>query len=149
MADSSTMLRFLACSALAFACTAGLQAQTEQKTKSKVEIKGGKEITTTGCVDRMVDGRYELTGVEGESQYILVGKDDVAKYLGHRVQIRGRATDLGDAQIKTETSTTTKTDGKGAEGERSETTKTEHKGSLSQLRLLGVDSIKTLANSCN
>src|SRR4029078_10392479 len=96
-------------SALAFAAMSavGLNAQSEVKRTTKVEVKGGKEITTSGCVDRLSDGRYTLTGVGGEVQDVVVGHEDMSKRLGKRVQLRGKATDLGDAEVKTETRTTT------------------------------------------
>lgn len=140
-------LKLLTCAAsLALTCAVGLNAQTESKTKTKVEIKGGKEITTTGCVDRLNDGRYALTSIGGETQYVLVGKDDVGKEVGHRVQVRGHATDLGDAKVKTETTTETKSDHKNGTEQESRTT-TERKGPLAA-RLLSVDSLKVLARSC-
>src|SRR5262245_45144023 len=100
--------KLLCCAAgLAFASAVGLSAQTEVKSKTTVEIKGGKEITTTGCVEHMADGRYALTSLGGERQYVLVGKEDLAKHVGHRIQVKGKATDLGDAEIRTETKTKT------------------------------------------
>jgi len=132
---------------LAAACGIGLSAQTEIKSKTKTEVKDGKEITTTGCVARTSDGQYELTGVGGESQYLLVGKEDMSKHVGHRVQIRGTATDLGDAKVKVETKTTAKTDSDRGSDEHTQKTTTERKGDL-DTPLLGVQSVKTLADSC-
>ena len=127
----------------------GVNAQSEVKRTSKVEVKGGKEITTTGCVDQAGDGRFALTGVGGERQYVLVGHENMAKYVGHRVQIRGKATDLGGAEVKTETKTSTKVDvDNGPDQKSNRKTVTEEKGDVASVRLLNVDSVKTLANSC-
>jgi hypothetical protein len=142
--------RLLGC-ALAIAALSAIaaDAQTELKRTTRVEVKGGKEITTTGCVERMSDGRYSLTSVGGEVQYILVGHENVAKRLGHRVQVNGKATDLGDAQVKTETKTSTKVDVEDGPDQHSEhTTTTEQKGDIAGVRYLNVDSMKTLADSC-
>jgi hypothetical protein len=97
----------------------------------------------------MGDGRYSLTGVGGEVQYILTGHENVAKRVGHRVQVHGKATDLGDAQVKTETKTSAKVDvDNGPDQHSQHTTTTEQKGDIAGVRYLNVDSVKTLADSC-
>ena len=134
---------------LAVMSAVGLNAQSEVKRTTKVEVKGGKEITTSGCVDRMGDGQFTLTGVGGEVQYVLVGHENMSKHIGHRVQVRGKATDLGDAEVKTETKTSTKVEVENGPDERSHrTTTTEQKGDVSGIRYLSVDSVKSLADSC-
>ena len=142
--------RLLGCAfALAMTTAVGLGAQSEVKRTTKVEVKGGKEITTTGCVDRLGDGRFTLTGVGGEVQYVLVGHENMTKHLGKRIQVRGKATDLGDAEVKTETKTTTKIDvddGPDAKSERKTTN--EQKGDVAGVRYLNVDSVKSLSDSC-
>jgi len=143
-------LKLLGCAlGLAVMSAVGTNAQVEIKRSTKVEVKGGKEITTTGCVDRLADGRYSLTGVGGEVQYVLVGHENMAKHIGHRIQARGKATDLGGAEVKTETKTSTKVDvdhGPDERGQRKTTT--EEKGDLAGTRFLSVDSVKVLADSC-
>jgi hypothetical protein len=142
--------RLLGCAfALAAISAVGLNAQSEVKRTTKVEVKGGKEITTTGCVDRRGDGRFVLTGVGGEAQYVLVGHENVGKQVGHRIQVRGKATDLGDAEVKTQTTTSTKVDVEhGADETSHRKTTTEEKGDLAGVRYLSVDSVKVLADSC-
>jgi hypothetical protein len=95
----------------------------------------------------MPDGRFALTGVGGgATQYVLVGKDDVAKHVGHRVEVSGKATDLGGAKVRTETKTKTESEhGKNQEAHAT----TEQKGDLPGLPLLGVKSVKMLASSCS
>ena len=126
-------------------CAVGLGAQTSE-VKSETKVKSGREITTTGCVERLPDGRYGLTGTAGGgTQYVLTGKHDVAKHVGHRVEISGKATDLGDAKVRTES----KTKFEGEHGNTQEThAETEQKGDLTGLPLLGVKSVKMLAKSC-
>jgi hypothetical protein len=127
--------------------TVGVSAQTDEiKSKTKTEIKGGREITTTGCVERMGDGRYGLiSSIGGVTQYALVGKD-IAKHVGHRVEIFGKATDLGDAKVRTETETKIERE-HGKDTEQRVTV--EREGNGLGLPLLGVKSVKTLANSCS
>ena len=51
---------------LAALCAAGLSAQTQETqttTKTKVEIKGGKDVTVTGCLERRSTGDYILTEI--------------------------------------------------------------------------------------
>jgi hypothetical protein len=141
-------LRLICCAtALAAIGSIGLSAQTEVKQKSKTEVSGGKEITTTGCVDRLADGRFALTSVGGEIQYLLVGDDDVAKHVGHRVQVKGKATDLGHTTVKTET--TTKVEGEHGKDQESHTTVKKEGRNPTASAMLGVESLKMLASSCS
>jgi len=134
---------------LAAMSAARLSAQTEVKRTTKVDVKGGKEISTSGCVGHSGDGRYTLTGVGGEVQYVLTGHENMSKYLGHRIQVKGKATDLGDAEVKTETKTTTKVEVEHGRDQRSDRkTTTQQKGDVAGVRYLNVDDVKTLADSC-
>ena len=137
---------------LAAAFSAGLVAQTmEQTAKSKISIKDGKDVTVTGCVEPMASGTgYMLTDAADKSgrvhSYMLVSDDvDLAKHVGHRVEIKGKAADRGDAKIETETETKTKVE----HGDDKETHgKTELKGDLSGLPFLGVKEVKMIAAAC-
>jgi len=142
--------RLIGCAlAVAAISVVGLHAQTEVKRTTKVQVKDGKDITTSGCVGRLSDGHYSLTGVGGEVQYVLVGRENVSKHMGHRIQVRGKATDLGDAQVKTETTTSTKVEVEhGPDEKQNRKTTTEQKGDLAGVRYLSVDSVKMLADSC-
>ena len=99
-------------SCLAFVCSVGLGAQTAQTdTKSKVTVKDGKEVTVTGCVEPTASGTgFMLTHVADKGgamhNYMLVTDDsDLAKHVGHRMQIEGKITDRGDGKVKIETKT--------------------------------------------
>ena len=133
---------------LGVVCAVGLGAQTDEvKSKTTTKVKGGREITTTGCVERLSDGRYGLVGTAGGgAEYVLTGKHDVAKHVGQRVEISGKATDFGDAKVRTET--TTKIEPEHGTRQESHAT-TEEKGGLPGLPLLGVKSVKMLAKSCS
>jgi hypothetical protein len=131
---------------MAVICSIGLHAQTQEvSSKSKTTIKNGEEITTTGCVERLADGRFALTTVSGTIEYVLVGRDDLAKHVGHRVEVKGKATDLGNGKVKTETKTKTDLD-HGPDRESKVTS--EQKGDVSGFPRLGVKSVRMLATSC-
>jgi hypothetical protein len=137
---------------VAAACAVGLGAQTsERTTKEKITIKDGKDVTVVGCVAPTASGTgYMLTDAADKNgrvhSYMLVSEDvDLAKHVGHRVEIKGKAADRGDGKIETESKTTTK----GTSGEEKETHgKSEIKGDLSGLPFLGVKSVKMVAAAC-
>jgi hypothetical protein len=137
---------------LAAACSAGVGARAEQmETKSKVKVKEGKEVTVTGCVKPNASGTgYMLTNVADKSgalhDYMLAPDgQDLAKHVGHRVQLTGKVTDRGDGKIEVETKTKTKVE----HGEDRKTeNKTEMKGDMHGVRYLSVESLKMIAASC-
>jgi hypothetical protein len=120
-------------------CAVGLGAQSsETKSKSKVKVDGGRDVTVSGCLARNLDGGYKLTDPQGRMVYALVGGDDLDKHVGHRVEIKGKATDGHDGKVKIETETKTSGDQKTKE-------KTELTGDV---HALGVKSVKMIASSC-
>jgi hypothetical protein len=133
-------------------CAAALGAQTsETETKSKIAVKGGKDVQVTGCIEPTAGGSgYMLTNAADKTgalhSYILVSdENDLSKHVGHRVQISGKAADQGDAKVKTETKTKTKVEA----GDDKETrSKSEVQGDLSGMPFLGVKSVKMIAASC-
>jgi len=137
---------------LALVCAVGVGAQkTETTTESKVTVKGGKDVTVTGCVERLV-GRpgFMLSHVADKSgalhNYELVGDtDEVAKHMGDRLQVKGKAADRGDAKIETET--TTKVDVEHGK-DRETQTKAKAEGSLPGATYLRVESVKMIAAAC-
>lgn len=97
------------CLAVAGAVTLGAQS-SETTTKTKIEVKNGKDVKVTGCVEPGFGGGYVLTNVADKGgalhRYILVSNDDdFAKHVGHRVQIEGKVADSehGKVEIKRET----------------------------------------------
>ncbi len=136
----------LICAAVGIAamCAAGAGAQTETfhgHAKRSIEVKDGKKVTVSGCLERNPDGGYMLTNDLGGMKYELVTNKNLSKDIGRRVEVRGKATDRGDAKVKVESEvgTTGTTDDHKA--------KTEMHGDLG-LRYLGVDSVKRIARSC-
>lgn len=138
---------------LAALCAAGLTAQTQETqttTKTKIEIKGGKDVTVIGCLERGSSGTYLLTEVRGNnrverSRYALVTSEDLSKHVGERVEIRGKAVTNGDGKVSVESKTKTEVEN----GQDQETkSKTEGTTGAFDLPYLGVRSMKTLSSSC-
>jgi hypothetical protein len=137
----------LACS-LAMLTSVALGAQSsETTTKTKIEVKDGKDVTVTGCVETGTMTGYVLTHVADNTgalhRYIIVSDDeDFSKHIGHRVQIEGKAADRehGKVEFKSET----KTDGE----DNALRSKSESSGDLSAMPYLGVKHMKMIAASC-
>ena len=139
---------------LAAMCAAGLTAQTQQTkttTDTKTEIKGGKDITVIGCLERRPNGDYMLTGVREDrrmdpSRYALITSEDLSKHVGERVEIQGKAVVNGDGKVSIESKTKTEVEN----GQDQETkTKTEGTSGAIDMPLLGVKSMKTISSFCN
>ena len=139
---------------LAAICTAGLTAQTQETkttTKTKMEIKGGKDVTVVGCLERHPNGNYILTDVRENrrrepSQYALVSSEDLSRHVGERVEVQGKAVTHGNGKVSVESKTTTEVEnGK----DRETKTKTEGTSGALDMPFLGVTSMKTLSSSCN
>ena len=127
------------------ACTVGLVAQTsttERKEKTTIELKGGKNVTLAGCLERSTGPTdYILTDDNGRVRYAVVTDDDLAKYVDRRVEIKGRAADRGDAKVKIERKV------EGTSGEKIES-KAERSGDSTVLPYLGLRSIRTVGSTC-
>jgi hypothetical protein len=139
-----TLQKMSAAVGIALLCGTAMAAQSttaERHEKTKVEVKDGKAITVKGCLERGGDEGYLLTSAEGGLRYVLVSENDLSKYVGRRVEVRGNAADRGDGKVKEE---------RKVEGTTGETTrsKVEEKGRDAALPYLGLKSIKTLSKSC-
>ena len=126
----------------------GVGAQTgETSTKTKIQVKDGKDMEVTGCIEANPSGGFVLTHVADKSgalhRYMLVADDkDFSKHVGHRMTIDGAAADRGHGKVETESRTKT-------EGEDKEARiKTEARGDLLEMNYLGVKSMKMIAASC-
>jgi hypothetical protein len=138
---------------LAAICAAGLAAQTQETkttTKTKIEIKGGKDVKVTGCLERRPNGDYMLTEVRENRRadplrYALVTSEDLSKHVGERVEIKGKAVADGHGKVTVESKTETEVEnGK----DRETKTKTEGTSGALDMPFLGVSSMKTLSSSC-
>jgi hypothetical protein len=133
-------MKLISAFCLAAICAVGVGAQSSEttKTKTKVKVDGGKDVTVSGCLERNLDGGFKLTEPGGRMVYALVGGQDLDKHLGHRIEVKGKATDGHDGKVKIESET--KTNG----GE-----KTKEKTELSgDVHALGVKSVKMISSSC-
>jgi hypothetical protein len=129
------------CLAAVCAASVGAQSQTTSS-KSKIKVKDGKEITVAGCLERNPGGGYMVTDSTGALKYSLVTNDDLAKHVGHRVEVTGKAADRGDGKVKIESKVGT------SGGDKTET-KTEIKGdNMAGMRYLGMKSLKMISTSC-
>jgi hypothetical protein len=125
---------------LAAACvtTAAAQSTTETtRTKTKVKVDGGKEVTVVGCVAPNPGGGYMLTNNTGGMEYALVGGDDIAKHVGHRIEVKGKATDADHGKVKVESKEKTN---------RADTT--HEKSEIKGVHALSVKSVKMISSSC-
>jgi hypothetical protein len=122
----------------------------DQKSKTKVTVDDGKTTTMTGCIERTGDGEYMLTNVANKKDgalgsYLLAATDDndlddIHKHVGERVEIEGKAADMGKGKLKVESK---------AEGTTGKTeSKSEIKGDLKGLPYLGVKSVRVIASVC-
>jgi hypothetical protein len=78
----------------------------------------------------------------GGLRYAVVTNDDLTKYVDHRVEVKGHAADRGNATVKVE---------RKAEGTSGTTAKlkTERKGDTTPVPYFGLESIKSIASSCD
>ena len=137
------MKLFIGAFGLAAICAVGLGAQsgtTESKTKTKIDVKDGKNITISGCLAANPGGGYMLTTTRGEQKYALVTDDDLSKHLGHRMEIKGKAADRGDGKVSIEST--------GTSGSDKTKVKTEFKGEGADMNYLGVKSVRMISKSC-
>jgi hypothetical protein len=151
---TTTRLTTVAIGRAALCTVVGLAAQTQETqttTKTKIEVKGGKDVTVIGCLERRSIGGYVLTEVHDgnrreHSRYALVTSEDLSKHVGERVEIKGKAVTNGDGKVSVESKTKTEVEN----GPDQETkTKTEGTTGAFDLPFLGVRSMKTLSSSCN
>jgi len=139
--------------ALAFAglCAFTASAQdtrTKTKEKTKIDVKDGKDVDVSGCVALGADGHYLLTNDVGSLKYVLVTDDNLKKYVGRHVEVKGTATDRGDAKVEitSKVGTSGETSGVKSDDRKSNTT-TKIEGDTA-MPYLGVHSIKRLSDSC-
>ena len=141
----------------AFALAAGsaMAQSSEVKTETKVEVKDGKDVKLTGCVERLPEAgasaRYRLTNVADTAgkrhSYLLVGKDgELDRHVGHMVEVKGKAADREDGKVKVKTKT--EVDREDADDLEHES-EAEVKGDLIGLPLLGVDDVKMIRPTCS
>lgn len=150
-------MKRILCAVLAVGLASVLTAAQEidRKSRTKVTVEDGKDVTVTGCVQRAAEGGFVLTHAAGKEgvlgTYILAALDDdedeledLDEHIGHRVEVKGKAADQGDGKIKVETKREVDT----PDGERVRRSRSEVEGDLKGLPYLGVDSVRMLATVC-
>jgi hypothetical protein len=141
---------------LSLFATATMAAQSgEVKRETKIEVKDGKNVTLTGCVERHSDPtgatRFQLTDVADKDgrrgAYLLVDEgDDLEDHVGHLVEIRGKAADSDDGRIKVKSKT--KVDREDGDDTSTETNE-EVKGDLRGLPILDVNKVRHIRPTCD
>jgi hypothetical protein len=127
----------------------------ETKSRTRIVVEDGKEMTVTGCLRQSADGSFTLTDTAGRDgamgSYLLAVSDDeddlddLRDHLGHRLEISGKAADRGDGRIRVETRNETRK----ADGGKAKTESTsEVKGDLTGLPYLGMKSFRMIATVC-
>jgi hypothetical protein len=130
---------------------AAAQSQaTKTTTETKTEIKGGQDITVTGCLERGLGTDFLLTGIrqtagKGPLQYSLVSKDDLSKHVGSRVEIHGKAVTEGHGTATIESKTKTEV---GSNPDQKTKTTTEGTSGVLAMPFLSVTTIETRSSSC-
>ena len=133
---------------LALACTATLGAQateTTTTTTTNIQMKGGKSVTLSGCVEAGPDGGYLLTHVADKvgvfGSYVLVTTNEYfAKHIGQRVRIEGKLADRSHGRVDVKSDTN-------INGVQSHV-ETDARTDPAAIRYLGPDHMKTIAISC-
>ena len=136
------MTTLTACLALASAVSVLGAQSSETVTKTKIDVKDGRDVKVTGCIEAGSDGGYILTNVADKTgdrhSYVLVSdSENFSKVLHNRVEIDGKIGDSrnGKVEIKTET----KVDGPA----RDTHSKVETKAGY-----LGVSHMRSIASVC-
>ena len=130
--------------ALATLGAVGLGAHsTETQRKPKIDVKNGKDVTVTGCLEQNPGGGYMLTDVANgtELRYVLISDADFSKDVGRRVEVKG--TSVGEVKGKLKSDSTVKTT-----GDKGATARTGTTGGLGRMPSLGVRSVSVIADAC-
>lgn len=128
-----------------------LGQDVDRRSKTKITVEDGKDVTLTGCVQRAAEGGFVLAHAAGKDgalgSYVLVGEDadDLDDHLGHRVEVKGKAADKGDGKVKIEARSEVES---AAGDKKTRQSRTEVEGDLDGLPFLGVKSIRTIATVC-
>jgi hypothetical protein len=138
--------------ALTFAAGTASAQSAKVKSESEVEVKDGKEVKLTGCLARSASGTaFLLNNVEGNGaasrSYILVGAADFDRHVGHLVEVKGKASNIGD-DARVEIKTKTRVERDDADDKETES-KTTIEGDLVGVPYLGVKSVKMLRSTCS
>ena len=141
----AALVSVVACGAVGFA------QDIERKSKTRITVEEGRDVTLTGCVTRSLEGEYVLSHAAGKDgalgTYTLLADDNDGfdDRVGHRVEVTGKAADKGSGKVRIESTSEVKS---GSGEKRKRESKTEVEGDLKGFPFLGVKSIRTLATIC-
>jgi hypothetical protein len=149
------MRRGLMVCAAVFAATLGINAQDSTKVtkESSVRIKDGDDVKVTGCVHRATSG-FALSNLSGNSDrtpYFQLAfesesrREEVARHVGQKVEIEGKAAISDDARVEVQTKE--KREFEDGPDEKLHT-KTEIVGDMQAFPLLEVEHVKRISESC-
>jgi hypothetical protein len=149
------MKRLILASAVVACATFGVHAQEVKKVtrESSVKIKDGDEVKVIGCVHRASSG-FALSNLSGNSDrtryYRLAFDgndhlDDVEKYVGQKVEIKGLAANSDDAKVEVRTKVKREIEDRPDEKLQ---TKTTIEGNMPDFPLLKVEHVKRISESC-
>ena len=151
-------MRNFVCATLVSVLSGGVVAFAQDvvqdaRSKTRITVEEGKDVTVTGCVARTAEGNLTLTHGAGKDGgvgvYLLLAEggalDDLKDHVNHRVEIKGKAADRGDGRLKIKSESEVRT----SEGERKKRESTTNvEGDLGGLPYLGVKSVRMLATVC-
>jgi len=134
--------------------TAAVTAQsqgTKTTTTTKTEIKNGKDLTVTGCLEKGTGTDYVLNvtrqnGNKEPSRYSLITKEDLSAHVGHRVEVHGKAVTDGHGTVSVESKVKTEVGNTAAQETK---TKTEGTSGVLETAFLSVTTIEPRSSSCN
>ena len=132
-------------------CAVGLGAQQIKTTvtqTTRFEVKDGHDLKVSGCMRSFEDAGYMLTDDAGSLKYVLVTNDNLNRYVGHVVEIKGLGTDGDDGRIEIERAVGTSgvIGGEKVDGATLKQTK-EVTGDVG-FAYMSVKSVKKIANAC-
>ena len=130
---------------LAAICAVGLGAQsgtTETKTKTKIDVKDGKDVTISGCLAANPGGGYMLTTTSGDHEI----------RAGHGRRLCRSTLDIGwrsRARRRIAATARSRSNRRPARAAaRKKRVTTEMKGDMPGMHYLGVKSVKMISKSC-
>jgi hypothetical protein len=152
------MKRLLIAGAVVACATFGVHAQEMKEVKkvtreTSVKIKDGDNVKVVGCVQRASSG-FALSNLSGNSDKTLYYQlafdgadhlDDVEKYVGQKVEIKGLAATSDDAKVEVRTKEKRHIEN-GSDNKVRTTTTIE--GDMSAYPLLKVEHVKRISESC-
>jgi len=143
-------MRFIGAALGIALCATTLAAQevkTTTKETTKFEVTDGHDLKASGCLQPFEDAGYMLTTDSGDLKYVLVTNENLSKYVGRRVEVKGIGTDSDDGKIKIEKEVGTTGEVGGRKIDDNKTKRTTEVKNVG-FPYLSVKSLKKISNSC-